>query len=199
VIKSLAKWLVSVVVNDHTVHPAKALWERFVKQRLNECRGRFWKSRIQHIGATSKIAGDIVISSPSKLVVGEYVRIGRNCTLSCEGGLTIGDNSQLSRNILIYTNNHDIDADCIPYDNTNVLKPVVIGKSVWIGMNACITPGVTIGDGAVIGMGTVVSKDVPPGAIVVGGPQRIVGERDMGKFERLQTEQRLFGRLFPDD
>lgn len=33
---------------------------------------------------------------------------------------------------------------------------------------------VTIGDGAVIGANTVVTKDVPPYAIVVGNPGRIV-------------------------
>lgn len=147
---------------------------------------------------TAKIHGDVVVSSPKNLVIEDHVRIGRNCHFACEGGLTIKENAQLSRNILIYTVNHDIDADCIPYDTTNVKKPVVIGKSVWIGMNVTITPGVTIGDGAIIGMSTVVSKDVPPGAIVVGGPSRIVGERDMEKFAELQEQQKLFGILFPD-
>jgi acetyltransferase-like isoleucine patch superfamily enzyme len=53
--------------------------------------------------------------------------------------------------------------------------PLNIGNDVWIGHNALILPHVrTIGDGAVIGAGAVVNKDVPPYAVVVGNPARIV-------------------------
>lgn len=53
--------------------------------------------------------------------------------------------------------------------------PLNIGNDVWIGHNALIHPHVrTIDDGAVIGAGAVVNKDVPPYAVVVGNPARIV-------------------------
>lgn len=57
------------------------------------------------------------------------------------------------------------------------VKDVVIGNDVWIGRNVTILQGVTIGDGAVIGTGTVVAKDVPPYAIVVGNPCKILKYR----------------------
>ncbi len=38
--------------------------------------------------------------------------------------------------------------------------------------------GVTIGRGAVIGAGAVVTKDIPPLAIAVGAPARVIGYRD---------------------
>lgn len=50
----------------------------------------------------------------------------------------------------------------------------VVGNDVWLGYGAFIMPGVHIGDGAIIGSRTVVSKDVPPYAIAVGSPMRIV-------------------------
>lgn len=50
----------------------------------------------------------------------------------------------------------------------------VVGNDVWLGHGAFVLPGVHIGDGAVIGAKTVVSKDVPPYAIAVGSPMRIV-------------------------
>ena len=50
----------------------------------------------------------------------------------------------------------------------------VIGNDVWIAHNAVILPGVHIGDGAIIGAYSVVAKDIPPYAIAVGNPARIV-------------------------
>ena len=51
-------------------------------------------------------------------------------------------------------------------------RPVVVGTDVWIGGGAIVLPGVTIGDGAIVGAGAVVTRDVRPGATVVGNPAR---------------------------
>lgn len=59
----------------------------------------------------------------------------------------------------------------------SVVKPVIIGNDVWIGHGAFVKPGVHIGDGAIVGAHTVVTRDVPPYAIVVGNPGRIVRYR----------------------
>jgi virginiamycin A acetyltransferase len=57
-------------------------------------------------------------------------------------------------------------------------NPLEIGNDVWIGANAVIMPEVgRIGDGAVIGAGAVVSRDVPPYAVVLGNPGRVVKYR----------------------
>ena len=54
---------------------------------------------------------------------------------------------------------------------------VTIGPDVWIGHGALVMPGVTIGAGAAIGSGAVVTHDVPPYAIVVGVPARVLRYR----------------------
>ena len=54
---------------------------------------------------------------------------------------------------------------------------ILIGSDVWIGADAVLMGGVHIGSGAVIGAGAVVAKDVPPYAVVVGNPARIVRYR----------------------
>jgi acetyltransferase-like isoleucine patch superfamily enzyme len=56
-------------------------------------------------------------------------------------------------------------------------RPVRIGNDVYIGMDVKVLDGVTIGDGAVIGAGAVVVKDIPPYAIAVGCPARVVKYR----------------------
>jgi phosphonate metabolism protein (transferase hexapeptide repeat family) len=54
---------------------------------------------------------------------------------------------------------------------------VTLGHDIWIGHGATILAGVSVGTGAVIGAGAVVSKDVPPYAVVVGVPGRVIKYR----------------------
>ena len=55
--------------------------------------------------------------------------------------------------------------------------PIVIEDDAWLGLGVIVLDGVTIGRGAVIGAGAVVTGDVPPYAIAVGVPARVVGSR----------------------
>jgi Acetyltransferase (isoleucine patch superfamily) len=57
------------------------------------------------------------------------------------------------------------------------VNKTIVGNDVWVGSHAVIFAGVTIGDGAIIGAGSIVTKDVPPYAIVVGAPARIIKYR----------------------
>ena len=53
-----------------------------------------------------------------------------------------------------------------------------VGNDVWMGDNAIILPTCSkIGDGAVIGAGAVINKNVPPYAVVLGNPGRVVRYR----------------------
>jgi len=55
--------------------------------------------------------------------------------------------------------------------------PIIVDDDVWIGMDAMILSGVKIGRGAIVGARAVVAKDIPPYAIVVGNPAKIVKYR----------------------
>jgi chloramphenicol O-acetyltransferase type B len=54
---------------------------------------------------------------------------------------------------------------------------VSIGNDVWIGQDAMILSGTRIGDGAVIGACSLVRGEIPPYAIAVGNPARVVRYR----------------------
>lgn len=137
--------------------------------------GRLLARKIHDVGADVRFKGRVHVTDGSKLKIGSFSRIGEGCFFYTRGGLTIGNNCQLSRNVTIYTASHlYTSAEAIPYSNRHRCQEVRIGNSVWIGMHTCILPGVTIGDGAIIGMGSVVSKDIPAGAIYVGAKGRIV-------------------------
>lgn len=59
-----------------------------------------------------------------------------------------------------------------------------IGKGASIGANATLLPGITIGMNVMVGAGAVVTRSVPPHAIVVGNPARIVGYANAGTGAR---------------
>ncbi|MBU0673199.1 MAG: acyltransferase [Proteobacteria bacterium] len=69
---------------------------------------------------------------------------------------------------------------------------IIIGSGAWIGAGAIILQGVEIGDGAVVGAGSVVCKNVPPQAVVVGNPARIIKYRGETASRK---ETPLFTRL----
>jgi tetrahydrodipicolinate N-succinyltransferase len=52
---------------------------------------------------------------------------------------------------------------------------VIIEEDVWVGTRVTILAGVTLGRGSIIAANAVVTKPVPPYALMVGMPARIIG------------------------
>lgn len=55
--------------------------------------------------------------------------------------------------------------------------PIVIGHDVWLGSAVTVLSGVEIGNGAVVGASALVTEDIPPYAIAVGVPAKVIGMR----------------------
>jgi len=64
---------------------------------------------------------------------------------------------------------------------------VEIENDVWIGANVTIMDGVKIGNGAVIGANSLVTKNIPPYAVAMGTPVKIINYR----FTTSQIKQLL--------
>lgn len=100
--------------------------------------------------------------------------IGKFCSISWR--VTIGaanhDYEYITTHDFLYNKTYEINPGVITYDRYG--SKTVIGNDVWIGANATINSGIKIGHGSVIGANTIVTKDVPPYAIVVGCPGKII-------------------------
>jgi UDP-2-acetamido-3-amino-2,3-dideoxy-glucuronate N-acetyltransferase len=105
--------------------------------------------------------------------------IGSNCkiqshTFICDG-VAIGDEVFVSHGVMFIN-------DKLPRATTEdgrlgvegdwELLQTTVGRRASIGTGAIVLGGVRIGDGALVGAGAVVTRDVPPGATVVGSPAR---------------------------
>jgi UDP-2-acetamido-3-amino-2,3-dideoxy-glucuronate N-acetyltransferase len=53
----------------------------------------------------------------------------------------------------------------------------LVKRGASIGANATVICGVTVSERAMVGAGSVVTRNVPPGALVVGNPARVIRER----------------------
>lgn len=67
-------------------------------------------------------------------------------------------------------------------------SPVQIAENVWLGAKATVAAGVSIGAGAVVAAGALVTADVPPDAIVVGRPARVIARRTVVEDGRPSPE-----------
>ena len=118
------------------------------------------------------------------------LRIGRNVLIaggvSIDPGFTwlieIGDDTTIAPRVQIIAH----DAATKSVTGKTQVQRVTIGQRVYIGTAAIVLPGVTIGDDAIIGAASVVRHDIPPNAVAVGVPARIVGTA--GEMRERHTE-----------
>ena len=119
----------------------------------------------------NEIGQDVSIGSGSN--VEHHVRIGNGVRLHSNVFVpelsVLEDGCWLGPNVVL-TNAR--------YPASPTTKEELVGPHIEtrarIGANTTILPGVRIGAGALVGAGAVVTVDVPPGAVVVGNPARVI-------------------------
>jgi acetyltransferase-like isoleucine patch superfamily enzyme/dTDP-4-dehydrorhamnose 3,5-epimerase-like enzyme len=121
------------------------------------------------IGSDCNICAQCFVEND--VVVGDRVTIKNGVQLW--DGLRVGDDVFIGPNAT-FTNDKTPRSRKIP----ETFLQTIIEDGASIGAGATILPGLRIGAGAMVGSGAVVTRSVPPHAIVVGNPARIVGYVD---------------------
>lgn len=128
--------------------------KRFVVSQAESCGLRFpdqLTSRLASLACGVELGGGVVIRQ--MVVVDPFAVVGDHVTLS--PGVTVGHHTSIG-------------AFSHLANGVTVSGGVSIGEGVFVGVGAAIRDGVTVGHGATVGMGAVVTKDVEPGATVIG-------------------------------
>ena len=135
--------------------------------------------RFCEVGARTKVAesafGDYsYVVNDSDII---YTTLGRFCSVASHVRINPG-NHPLDRVMLSHasyrSSAYGLGPDEGEFFDWRRSSPVVLEHDVWVGHGAVVLPGLRIGTGAAIGAGTIVTKDVPPFAVVVGNPGRVL-------------------------
>lgn len=141
----------------------------------------------QNISKTSRIANSCKVYNKRNIILEDNANIDDNALImNTNAKFIIKKNSGAAVGLSVITGNHMspvgrwfksvTDADKLKDDPSRKLdQDVIVDEDVWIGSNVTLLNGVHIGRGAEIGSGTVVRKSIPPYAVVIGNPAKIVG------------------------
>lgn len=131
---------------------------------------RIWA--FTHILPSAKLGEDCNVCD--QVFIENDVIIGDRVTIKC--GVQIWDGIEIEDDVFIgpnvtFTNDRFPRSKLYP----ETFSKTIIRKGASLGANATILPGITIDSNAMVGAGAVVTRSVPPNAIVVGNPAKIIG------------------------
>ncbi|MCI5057529.1 MAG: CatB-related O-acetyltransferase [Flavobacteriales bacterium] len=178
------------------------LWRTYLRLKHSSC-----TINAARIGRNIKLENNVTIAygchvnSPK---IGKYTFLNKNTIVDANVD-EIGRFCSIAYNVKIGLGNHPINwVSTHPFAyakkygfvekdrefEDEVKKQCNIGHDVWIGANSTILAGVQVGHGAIIGANALVNQDVPPYAIVVGSPAKILryrfDEETIGKLLKLE-------------
>jgi len=117
-------------------------------------------------------------------ILGENVNFN-GIKISGSGKVVIGNNFHSGEECMLISQNHNYDlGKQIPYDNTYILKDIIIDDNVWLGNRVIVLGGVNIGEGAIIQAGSVVVSNIPKYAIAGVHPAKVFKYRNIEHYEK---------------
>ena len=110
------------------------------------------------------------------ITIGPRSSIHAGCRLiAYKSSIRIGADVHIGPDSAFFTYNHGVAPGELIIDQPLTSRgDIVLEDDVNLGCGVVILDGVTIGKGSLVGAGSVVIRDVPPGAIVMGVPARVI-------------------------
>ena len=161
----------SSVGENSVIGPASTLRNATVGRDSEIAQSVVEESRIGdrvHLGPFSHVRGNSTIGDDCHL--GNYAEVNRSTLgrdvkmhhFSYLGDATVGDGANIAAGVITCN-----------YDGVNK-NPTVIGEGAFVACDTMLVAPVTFGAHARTGAGAVLRDDLPPGALAVGVPARII-------------------------
>ena len=136
----------------------------------------FWGYRADNNVLTTPVyvvtPKNVFLHENTKLETGAEI-INKNCKF------IVNRNSSLARNLTVVTMNHrstvGIPHFLLGLSHVNDKeKDIIVEEDVWVGSNVTLVYGAHLSRGCIVGANSMVNRNIPPYAVVVGSPARII-------------------------
>lgn len=144
---------------------------KFYHLMISAFRLPLYKIRRNHVSFFSEIHKGVFMRGST---VGKYCYIGAYTSIN---NAVIGNYCSIAPQVQIGAMEHainDLSTNTWLSDKGNDAEMTFIGHDVWIAAGCIIRQGAHIGNGAVIGANSFVNKDIPPYAVAVGSPAKVI-------------------------
>lgn len=180
---------------------------RFVNVRFIRPKNR---KSFGYFGRTALLKTPAAIANPANVFLYEDIHLREGLkVINYTGKVVIKKFTEIAPDCTIVTGNHTptvgvpqrLGGPCHINDNE---KGVTIEEGVWIGTRVTFLSGAHVGRGAVIGAQSLVNKEIPPYAVAVGAPAKIIAsvfsiEQIMEHERRLYNPEERFSREYLED
>jgi acetyltransferase-like isoleucine patch superfamily enzyme len=141
--------------------------------------------QLGHLDKTAILQLPDSCTCPSKIYLYENTNIFEHAKfiispIGAEGKFVMKRNSGSAEGLTIITGNHHrkigvFVKELMRTKEADENKDIIVEEDVWIGANVTLLAGVKIGRGATIAAGAIVTKSIPPYAIAMGNPAKVIG------------------------
>lgn len=161
-------------------------------------------------GVHTSIHCPFLVTVPKNVFIYEFAGINPYATfITNKGKIVIRKFSILAFGVTIVTHNHVPVVGIPNYLNcsehiNDIEGDIIIEEDVWIGANATLLYGAHIGRGSIVGACALVNEGIPPYAVVVGVPSKIIGvkfsiDNIIEHEKRIYKEEERFSREYLED
>lgn len=181
---------------------------KYERASLREKRNKAYTERY-HAGKNLFVEYGVNLSRQhyldGRITIGDNILFAKHVFIDYSGEVILRNNVKLSDGVVIESHSHIFD----PNSKIKEAIPstIVLEDGIWVGQKAIICESSKrIGRYAQIGAGAVVRNPIPPYAIVVGNPAKIVGflytpeevvEFEKGKYtEAERTDMEKYTKLY---
>lgn len=139
------------------------------------------RSKFGYIDKTARVRFPMLIKGIGNVYIYKHSHIlGRSLIIATRANFIMKAYSGAAEGLTVVTGNHyavkgELKLASAGDADIQDAKDVMVEEDVWIAANVTLLSGITVGRGATIGAGSVVRKSVPPYAVVVGNPAKVIG------------------------